>query len=269
MAVVLTLFGYAATLANESTDNVFGLPSEETMPTQQDLLTLLEEQNGLDATDSHSTDSASTPEITDFKQLRRQFMLEQIEPVHQETGQDQAESLDELIRRLRSLNIPPEMDSETKKSNKEMAESKRQTDNSETGSADSLMPAEPNTFSTEQKSVLNRLEKASQVPHPLHLADTLYRQRYYVQALAYYEQVYEGLAKDDFTGRQWILFQMANCCRMTDTVRAVELYTELIQQYPNAKWVPAAKGRKTVIEWNQASGIEEIIQKEVDVSSEL
>jgi hypothetical protein len=238
---------------------------------QDELLSLLEEGHITGAEDSNSLYSEVTASVTDFKRLRQELILKQMQPLEQQTEQQKTARLNELIRQLRSLDMPAaklEAKADRTDESEPDTQSAAQQQFLVTVSSHSQIESDVEARGQDD-NLFEKLKNAAQAPHPMKVADTLYRQKYYTQALAYYETIYPTLSEDRVTERQWALFQMANCCRTTDTDRAGKLYAEFIQLYPSSEWTSIAHAQKELLEWNQMIRIQELINKDVNVARKL
>jgi len=196
----------------------------------------------------------------EYRSLRQQIMLDRIESVGEPSGQPQTDTLDDMIRQLRSLEIPQK--STPQEPNEPMPP---QTD----AATGPLPPEEPQVGEESEKlapedELVVTLAKVDKVISPLQLADVLYRQGYYKLAFENYCKVDERLSEDRVTDRQWILFQKANCRRHSDPNEAIGLYNELIKSFPNSKWTTAANSRLKMIEWSQLNQIRDLVENEID-----
>lgn len=246
LAVIVVLLGICQAV------HVPALQADVSGPDPEEIMSLLEEQGLSKTADSNSLASEVNASAADFQRLRQELMVGQMQPLSEQT---QGSELETLIEQLRLLNIPPALVQEQD----DVPDEPAATEAAETDSLESSSPAVDAQAAHEENDILAQLEKVLQPACPLQLADTLFCQGYHEKALEYYQEVYEELEENDVIGRQWVLFQMANCLRSTETARAVELYDELIKLYPNSAWSAVAASRKISIEWNQTSQIAEIL----------
>jgi hypothetical protein len=239
---------------------------------QEELIAVLAEDNNLGTTDSNSLGSEVVRSVKDFQHIRQKLMFQQIEPIKELTLQEKTKGLQQMVERLRSLQLSPTMmwkqDVDQAITDPNDSVVKGET----SGATNMEVPTAALTCTTvdefdAQENLLKQLQVAESVLYPLALADTLYRQGHYEAALKYYESLQASLAKNDLVNHQWVLFQMGNCCRVTDPTRALGLYAEFIHQYPNAKWTAVVKSRKLLLEWDQTSRIEELVSHDVTVAN--
>ena len=189
-----------------------------------------------------------------FGDMISQLMLEQIEPVEAPSDHTQTDTLDDLIRQVRCLQIP----------SKSIPPESGESIPSQPSTAETSPPLEESRADEEDQGPVPEddlavmLEKINEVVSPLRLADVLYRQGRYELAFKNYATVYEQLGEDCVSDCQWVLFQKANCCRHSDLNEAIELYKELIESYPNSRWTAAASSRLKMSQWYQLSQIREL-----------
>jgi len=191
---------------------------------------------------------------SDYRDLRRQLMWNQVESVQEPTASSKNDTLDELICQLRSLEVPQK--SVTQEPNEPMppvADAAPYSVRPEAPSA-----AEKNEKKALKNELILTLEKVDTVVSPLQLADVLYRQNYYELAFKSYCAAEGQLAEDEnrTVDHQWILFQKANCLRRSDLDEAIRLYRKLINTFPNSKWAAVASSRLKMIAWSQANPVE-------------
>ena len=96
-------------------------------------------------------------------------------------------------------------------------------------------------------------QQPQQLKNPIELAEILFRNGSLKEAAKCYREALnrmtanEGLPKE----KAWILFQIGNCLRNTDRPAAIEMYRQLIAQYPDSPWADLAKARSKLINWYQ------------------
>lgn len=95
---------------------------------------------------------------------------------------------------------------------------------------------------------LQILENASQHPdeldYPFGLAEILFLSGNLKEATVFYREALNRKTPDDpssASDRAWILFQMGNCLRNDDLPTALNMYRQLITEYPDSPWVDLAK----------------------------
>jgi len=189
----------------------------------------------------------------DYRDLRRQLLRDQMEWVEEPSSSSKDDALDDLIRQLRSLEIPQ----------KSVAQEPNEPLPSAADAApDPALPEAASAGEKPEKTALKNdlilaIENVDTVVSPLRLADVLYRQGYYEPAFKSYCAAEEHLAEDEnrTADHQWILFQKANCLRDSDLDGAVRLYHELINTFPNSKWAAVASSRLKMIAWSQANPV--------------
>ena len=105
------------------------------------------------------------------------------------------------------------------------------------------LPYEPITDQT-----LQILKNASQHPdeldYPFGLAEILYLSGNPKEATVFYREALNRKRPDDPNSapdRAWLLFQIGNCLRNDDLPTALNMYRQLITEYPDSPWVDMAK----------------------------
>ncbi|MHC5073449.1 MAG: tetratricopeptide repeat protein [Planctomycetota bacterium] len=105
-------------------------------------------------------------------------------------------------------------------------------------------------------------EKSQEVDNPFELAELLFLSNHLKKAAVFYEQALSQTSTDSSISVQrkaWILFQIGNCLRHDDPDRAKQMYTQLINEFPESSWSELAKSRVGLIDWFQTDKPEEII----------
>jgi len=98
-------------------------------------------------------------------------------------------------------------------------------------------------------------QQPQQLKNPMELAEILFRNGSLKEATKCYQEALNRMTanKDDRHKKEkaWILFQIGNCLRNTDRSEAIEIYRQLIAQYPDSPWADLAKARSKLINWYQ------------------
>jgi len=154
-------------------------------------------------------------------------------------------------------------------------------------SSDSNVPQEPELKKTEaepqnmfvskrqdEKQLLHRqiteqtlgiFEQLSQQPqqlkNPFKLAEILFRNGNLKEAAKCYREAFNRMAANEGLHEEeaWILFQIGSCLRNTDRSTAIEMYRQLIAEYPDSPWADLAKAQNRLINWYQQDKPEELI----------
>lgn len=196
----------------------------------------------------------------EFKNIRQQFMLDQVKSIESSADDSQTDGLNEIITQLDKLQVPEKtvfVEPFEQATPQEPVEAVVPIHSEEPKVSQEPAMMEESAIEVTADEVIVSIEKIEMPLHPLKLADVLYRQGCFQQALKYYQLVNEQLDEESVVDRQWVLFQMANCCRQSDSQKAVQLYSELINAYPNSQWAGIALGRQKTIEWDHLNQIEE------------
>ncbi|MBN1124147.1 MAG: tetratricopeptide repeat protein [Sedimentisphaerales bacterium] len=95
-------------------------------------------------------------------------------------------------------------------------------------------------------------EDPEAIAFPLKTADALFSNHDMEKALLYYQLALKntdvGEANND---RPWALFQTANCLRRRDPIRAIEIYNQVISEYPGHTFSSMAKILAEIIQKQQ------------------
>jgi len=103
-------------------------------------------------------------------------------------------------------------------------------------------------------------QNPDQVRDPLEMAELLFLSGRATEAAPFYAKALDGLRRTDSTydaDRAWILFQLGNCLRETDTAKAQETYMKLVSEYPGSPWTELAKAHGRLLAWYQKSRSEQ------------
>jgi tetratricopeptide (TPR) repeat protein len=138
---------------------------------------------------------------------------------------------------------------------KEQAEKDRTAGNEE---GLSYIPIGEQTIHTIDKLA----EQSQEVDNPFELAELLFLSNHLKKAAVFYEQALSQTSTDSSISVQrkaWILFQIGNCLRYDDPNRAKQIYSQLINEFPESSWSELAKSHVDLIDWFQTDKPEEII----------
>lgn len=113
-------------------------------------------------------------------------------------------------------------------------------------------PVSPEVLAKLQASAPSDPAKATR------LADTLFSDGHYEPAYALYEAALKGETSERRAA--WLVFQMANCKKDSAPKVARQLYLQLIQQYPNSRWVIAARSQEKIIQWRQVNAPASVLE---------
>ena len=140
-----------------------------------------------------------------------------------------------------------------------------------------IQKAEPNEISSDtemsQEQEPNKIERKlpyeqvtdqtlkvfkslSQLPDQLHnpsaLADILFNSHCLREAATCYQEALNRMSTnetDQSQNKAWPLFQIGNCLRNIDRPAAMQMYKQLIMEYPNSPWADLAKAESDLINW--------------------
>jgi tetratricopeptide (TPR) repeat protein len=116
--------------------------------------------------------------------------------------------------------------------------------------------SEPVTpLSTQARKTLDMLQQnPGQVREPLEMAELLFLSGRPTEAAPFYAKALNQISRIDpsyDTDRAWVLFQLGNCLRETDTAKAQETYMKLVSEYPASPWTELAKAHGRLLTWYQ------------------
>jgi tetratricopeptide (TPR) repeat protein len=113
------------------------------------------------------------------------------------------------------------------------------------------LPYEPITDQT-----LQLLEDLSQHPDeldkPFELAEVLFLNGSLKEATVFYREALNRKSPDNAGSAQdraWILFQIGSCLRNDDLPTALNIYRQLVTEYPESLWTDLAKNQCQLITW--------------------
>jgi len=111
------------------------------------------------------------------------------------------------------------------------------------------------TVSNETLNILTeRLQQPELLKNPFELGEILSNAGYLKEAALCYNQALARIDPNlpDPTGRKsWILFQIGNCLRKDNPPKALEAYSQLINEHAGSLWTDLAKARSSLINWYQ------------------
>jgi len=111
-------------------------------------------------------------------------------------------------------------------------------------------------LSAEVLAKLRRLSPKG-VDRPIMLADSLYLGGYLAEAAEFYNMAMQREPTPQ--QRAWVLFQKANCKRVSDPAAARGLYRRLLAEQPNSLWGHLADVQQNLIEWRRVNRPRQIL----------
>ncbi|MHC4758838.1 MAG: tetratricopeptide repeat protein, partial [Planctomycetota bacterium] len=112
------------------------------------------------------------------------------------------------------------------------------------------------------KALEGLAEQPQELDNPFELAELLFLSNYPDKAAVFYEEALTRTSMDSSISAQrkaWILFQLGNCLRKNDPVKAKQMYTQLINEFPESSWTGPAKSQVELIDWFQKDQPEKIV----------
>ncbi len=116
--------------------------------------------------------------------------------------------------------------------------------------------AQPLPSTRTEGALKNLLQDPSQARDPLKIAELLFLSGRTTDAAPFYQKALDHTRPADHLtdrDRAWILFQLGNCLRETDTTQAQDAYTKLIAEYPGSPWTELAKAYGQLASWYQTA----------------
>ncbi|MHC4757465.1 MAG: tetratricopeptide repeat protein [Planctomycetota bacterium] len=142
-------------------------------------------------------------------------------------------------------------------------ETEDETENEKTAqhSVKTELPYKPIADQTLQ-TLEGMAEQPQELDNPFELAELLFLSNYPDKAAVFYEEALTRTSTDSSISAQrkaWILFQIGNCLRKNDPVKAKQMYTQLINEFPESSWAGPAKSQVELIDWFQKDQPEKIV----------
>jgi tetratricopeptide (TPR) repeat protein len=91
-----------------------------------------------------------------------------------------------------------------------------------------------------------------QLNNPLELAEILFNSNCLKEAAECYREALNRLTADQtepVRNADWLLFQTGNCLRNDDPSTAMQMYAQLIAEYPDSPWADLAKAKNELTDW--------------------
>lgn len=98
------------------------------------------------------------------------------------------------------------------------------------------------------------------VSDALEMAELLFLSGQAAEAAPFYAEALNRLGRTEpayDTDRAWILFQLGNSLRETDTGQAQEAYTKLISEYPASPWTELARAHGRLLTWYRKNPLDQ------------
>jgi len=225
-----------------------------------------------------SSSSASPSALSD--QLSRHLWESRIAPPDPNEDIETRQSIEELIRKIRSVKFddatpdptfkPPSPKPAAPKtdpngSTETAVETPEESTDSDVTVPMPTAPAETALPAITLQRLEELLEDPNEVENPLEVAELLFLSGRPVEAGVFYKRAL-SLMPPDTTGanndRAWVLFQLGNCLRETNVAKAKESYMKLISDYPASPWTELAKSYGRLITWYQSANPKQLISKE-------
>lgn len=108
------------------------------------------------------------------------------------------------------------------------------------------------------------------VSDPFKMAEILNLTGRMSEAVPFYQRALAGLAKADpntSAQRQWILLQLGHCLLHSDPLLARQMFSALISEYPDSKWLALAVALQSLADWYIADK-PEVLLRETNVKAQ-
>jgi tetratricopeptide (TPR) repeat protein len=235
------------------------------------------------ATEAASNVGAQTPErhpggglfvtespVTDFG--RRVW---QVRTAMDETGQDSQgkAELRQLIEQVRSIRFKPQdrtpaaaaVEDPNQQKKPDATLPNQQAANKAAQDAAKVKPVRGPISEETLKTVRAMLKHPEKLENPLDLAEILFRSGYLSEAGTCYEQALNRQDPNEVGSADngaWIILQMGNCLRAKEPSKAAQMYTRLIEQYPNSMWTDLAKVHSKLAIWYEKEKPETLLESD-------
>ncbi len=98
----------------------------------------------------------------------------------------------------------------------------------------------------------NLSQRPDQLRNPFELAEILFNSHCLTEAAKCYQESLNRMTTneaDQLANKAWVLFQIGNCLRNIDPQIAMQMYGQLIAEYPNSLWTDLARAKTKLIDW--------------------
>ena len=97
-------------------------------------------------------------------------------------------------------------------------------------------------------------QQPDQLNNPFELAEILFSSNCLREAAKCYQESLNRMTTnetDQVANKAWVLFQIGNCLQNIDPPTAMQMYRQLITEYPDSPWMDLAKAKSKLIDWYQ------------------
>jgi len=213
------------------------------------------------------------PARTPATPITRQLWRDRIRTVTADANDPTRSELEHLISLIRSVRLelqqpqqqpsePPLVPDETPSTPPEVNEPQPTP---ESDLQPDLPKADPQCSELSEQTLQllkEKLQDPNGIDDPLELAEILFHSGYLEQAAACYQRALEGMDPNDpntAEDKPWALFQIGNCLRRTQPDKAIESYTQLIEEFPSSPWAPSARILATLTSWYREHNVVELV----------
>jgi tetratricopeptide (TPR) repeat protein len=177
--------------------------------------------------------------------LRRQVELQRVSAI-EPNQPTQAETLKQVVNQLGSLEWSQDLAGASKP---KVVGNLQQQEIKTAGASQVFDKIAAKKPVNEEKSLKTDLDDVKNPVNALAAADVLYKAKDYSRALRFYQIAAESKEPSNSVDRQWAVYQAANCLRHQDSQKAITTYQQVLAEYPDSPWAPAALIQQKNLEW--------------------
>ena len=192
--------------------------------------------------------------------LSRQLWQARITITGDTKTRESKNELQRIIREVRSIDFRPRqqtpapliaIDPIRKTDPNKTATDKGMPQKDESVKIEPRLPYKP--VSDETLQVLKSLSQhPEKLQNPLELGEILFRSHCLKEAAKCYQEAINRMT-DGEAGQArdaaWLLFQTGNCLRQDDPATAIQMYEQLIADYPDSPWASLAEAKSELVGW--------------------
>jgi tetratricopeptide (TPR) repeat protein len=107
--------------------------------------------------------------------------------------------------------------------------------------------------------------RTNEVETPYEMAELLFHAGRLNQAAAYYKQTLKSVSLENRPqDKAWVLFQLGNCLKDSNSVEATKIYTRLLSEHPDSIWTKMARQYNELLTLQMKSKPCELIKQQAD-----
>lgn len=209
-------------------------------------------------------DDEKTPflllEKTPKTNLSRQLWQARISPAKDTNSRQRANELQQIIKQLNSIEFktkeqtPEPLITVEPIQKTEHNEIPANIETTQAHKPEKTEPKLPYKQVTDQTLLIvrNLSQHPDKLDRPLELAEILFDSNCLAEAAKCYQQAFDRMTTNEthqLTDKAWILFQMGNCLQYDNAPKAIQMYKQIITEYPDSPWTNIAKAKYKLIDW--------------------